>query len=200
MKIGILGGTFNPIHNGHLNLAFKIYKFLSLDKVLFMPNKIPPHKNLKNVLNENIRTDMIRIAIKNYVFFDIEDYEIKKSGISYTYESLQYLFKLYKNSELFFIIGSDSFIDFHKWKKIEEIFKVSNIVVYLREDSHKHLMVETREKYKKIYNGNIFLYFDKIINISSTDIRNKLFNREDVSNLIPKDVYDYIISNGFYKE
>lgn len=200
MKIGILGGTFNPIHNGHLNIAFKIYKFLSLDKVLFMPNKIPPHKNLKNILNESIRFDMMRIALKKYEFFEIEDYELKKDGISYTYQSLEYLHKFYENDELFFIVGSDSFIDFDKWREIGRIFKISNIVVYLREDFHKHLIIKIREKYRKLYDGNIFLYFDKIIDISSTEIRKKLSNRGDVSDLIPKEVYEYIILNGFYKE
>lgn len=200
LKIGILGGTFNPIHNGHLNIAFKIYKFLSLDKVLFMPNKIPPHKNLKNVLNENIRLDMINIAIKNYNFFEVEKYELKKFGVSYTYESLKYLSGLYKNSELFFIIGSDSFISFDKWKEIGEIFKISNIVVYLREDHHRDLIIKIREKYRKLYNGNIFFCFDKIVDISSTDIREKLFNGVDVSNLVPESLYEYIILNGFYKE
>ena len=90
-----------------------------------MPNKIPPHKNIKNVLDEKIRLDMINIAIKNYEFLDIEDYELKKDNISYTYESLEYLDRIYKGIELFFIIGSDSFLNFDKWQKIERIFRIS---------------------------------------------------------------------------
>ena len=125
MKFGIFGGTFNPIHNGHINIALKIYDKFSLDKILFMPNKIPPHKNIKNVLDEKIRLDMINIAIKNYEFLDIEDYELKKDNISYTYESLEYLDRIYKGIELFFIIGSDSFLNFDKWQKIERIFRIS---------------------------------------------------------------------------
>ena len=200
MKFGIFGGTFNPIHNGHINIALKIYDKFSLDKILFMPNKIPPHKNIKNVLDEKIRLDMINIAIKNYEFLDIEDYELKKDNISYTYESLEYLDRIYKGIELFFIIGSDSFLNFDKWQKIERIFRSSNIVVYLREEAHKDTIIKIKERYEELYKGKIYLFFDKIIDISSTEIREKIFNGDDISNLVPKCVYEYIISKGLYRE
>lgn len=198
MKLGIFGGTFNPIHNGHIGIALRIYESLSLDKILFMPNKIPPHKDLKNILDEEIRIRMISIAISEYEFFEIEDYEIKKRGISYTYESLEYLDRIYKGDELFFIIGSDSFINFDKWQKINRIFKSANLVVYLREPSHKKLVIDIKERYEKIYGGNIFLCFDDIICISSTEIREKIFRGEDFKNLIPESLYDYIISENLY--
>ena len=200
MKFGIFGGTFNPIHNGHINIALKIYDKFSLDKILFMPNKIPPHKNIKNVLDEKIRLDMINIAIKNYEFLDIEDYELKKDNISYTYESLEYLDRIYKGIELFFIIGSDSFLNFDKWQKIERIFRSSNIVVYLREEAHKDRIIKIKERYEEFYKGKIYLFFDKIIDISSTEIREKIFNGDDISNLVPKCVYEYIISKELYRE
>lgn len=200
MKFGIFGGTFNPIHNGHINIALKIYDKFSLDKILFMPNKIPPHKNIKNVLDEKIRLDMINIAIKNYEFLDIEDYELKKDNISYTYESLEYLDRIYKGIELFFIIGSDSFLNFDKWQKIERIFRSSNIVVYLRDEAHKDRIIKIKERYEELYKGKIYLFFDKIIDISSTEIREKISNGDDISNLVPKCVYEYIISKGLYRE
>ena len=200
MKFGIFGGTFNPIHNGHINIALKIYDKFSLDKILFMPNKIPPHKNIKNVLDEKIRLDMINIAIKNYEFLDVEDYELKKDNISYTYESLEYLDRIYKGIELFFIIGSDSFLNFDKWQKIERIFRSSNIVVYLRKEAHKDRIIKIKERYEELYKGKIYLFFDKIIDISSTEIREKIFNGDDISNLVPKCVYEYIISKGLYRE
>lgn len=200
MKFGIFGGTFNPIHNGHINIALKIYDKFSLDKILFMPNKIPPHKNIKNVLDEKIRLDIINIAIKNYGFFGIEDYELKKDNISYTYESLEYLDSTYKGIELFFIIGSDSFINFDKWQKIERIFRSSNIIVYLRDEAHRYSITKIKGRYEELYKGRIYLFFDKIIDISSTEIREKIFNGNDVSNLVPKCVYEYIISKRLYRE
>lgn len=200
MKFGILGGTFNPIHNGHIAIALKIYEFLSLDKVLFMPNKIPPHKDTKYILNEKIRFDMVSIAVKEYGFFDIEEYELKKDNTSYTYESLEYLDRAYKGNQLFFIIGSDSFINFNKWQKIERIFRSCNVVVYLRDESHRELIINIKAHYEKIYKAKIFLFFDNVINISSTKVREKISNKEDVSNLIPKSVYEYITSKNLYME
>ncbi len=101
MKIGVLGGTFNPIHNGHINIANKIYNEFKLEKVLFLLNKIPPHKNYIELLSDHVRLEMLRKAIKDYVYFDIEYYELKKDSISYTYESLEYLKNHFGYNELF---------------------------------------------------------------------------------------------------
>ena len=198
MKLGIFGGTFNPIHNGHIGIALKIYELLSLDRVLFMPNKIPPHKDMKNILDEEVRIDMINIAIDRYDFFGIENYEIKKDGISYTYESLEYLDRIYKGDELFFIIGSDSFINFDKWQKINRIFRSANLVVYLRDHSHKDLIIDIKKRYEKIYKGSIFLCFDDIICISSTVVREKILRGENFKNLVPESLYQYIVSKNLY--
>lgn len=116
MKIGVLGGTFNPIHNGHINIANKIYNEFKLEKVLFLLNKIPPHKNYIELLSDHVRLEMLRKAIKDYVYFDIEYYELKKDSISYTYESLEYLKNHFGYNELFFIIGSDNLINFESWR------------------------------------------------------------------------------------
>ena len=198
MKLGIFGGTFNPIHNGHLSIAFKVIKFLTLDKIFFMPNKIPPHKNKEDILDEKFRFDMLSIAIKEYECFDIECYELKNDTFSYTYKSLEYLNQLYKEHDLFFIIGSDSFVNFDKWKNIESIFKNSNIVVYLRDKTHSNLIKELKKNYEKIYNCKIYLFFGKILDISSTEIREKIFFGEDVSKLLPKKVYEYINEKNLY--
>ena len=199
MKYGILGGTFNPIHNGHINIGLKIYETLKLHKVFFMPNKIPPHKNSENILDEKIRLHMIKEAIKPYEFFSIEKCELERNEISYTFESLTYLKTLYKNHKLFFIIGSDSFLNFDKWKNIEIIFKYSNLVVYLRKDCDKTKILHIKKNYEKVYNCNIYLIFDDIINISSTEIRNKVINEESIENLVPKSVYEYITLKNLYK-
>lgn len=200
MKLGIFGGTFNPIHNGHIDIGLKIYNKLSLNKVLFMPNKIPPHKKFEEILSDKIRLSMLKEALKEYDFFDVEEYELNKNEISYTYESLEHLSKIYKDDELFFIIGSDSFLNFDSWKKIERIFKSANVVVYLRNDYHKERVFEIKENYKKLYNGKIHLVIDDIINISSTKIRDAILNGDNINNLVPKGVYEYIVSKNLYGE
>lgn len=200
MKIGIFGGTFNPIHKGHIDIMKKIYNKMFLDKVLIMPNKIPPHKDINFIVNEKHRELMVRKAIMEYDFLEFEDYELKKNDVSYTYESLLYLNEVYKEDQLFFIIGSDSFVNFYKWKNINMIFENASIVVYLRKEEHKEYVSEIKEKYEKLYKGKIHLIFDNIIDISSTEIRNKILKGEDVKNLVPKYVYEYIISKKLYRE
>lgn len=199
MRVGILGGTFNPIHNGHVDIAYKIYKYFSLDRVLFMVNKIPPHKDSHYILGSDIRINLVNIAIKGYDYFNSEDYEINKEGISYTYESLEYLKSIYFESDLFFIVGSDSFVNFNKWKNIGHIFKNAVIIVYLRENSHKDIVIKLKEYYIDIYNGRIEIFDGGIIDISSTRIRYMINNGEDISGLVNKDVYNYIIKNHLYR-
>ncbi len=198
LKLGIFGGTFNPIHNGHINIASNVYKYLSLDKVLFMPNKIPPHKNIECILNDKIRVEMIKIAINDYDFMGIEDYEIKKDGISYTYQSLEYLDRIYKGDELFSVIGSDSFINFDKWQKINRIFRSANLVVYLRDNSHKYIINDIKVRYEKTYKGKIFLLLGDVMHISSTEVRENIFNGKDIGHLVPKPLYEYIVSKKLY--
>ncbi len=200
MRIGILGGTFNPIHNGHINIALNIREFLRLDRVFFMPNKIPPHKNNEEILSEENRLHMLNLALKDYVYFDVEKFELGKNGISYTYESLEYLREIYRGSKLFFIIGSDSFMDFHKWKEIKKIFNSSNIVVYLRKESHRENIIKLKEKYEKLYKGKIYLYFGDIIMVSSTEIRKRVLSGEKINHLVPKNVEEYILLNNLYLE
>lgn len=198
LKIGILGGTFNPIHNGHVYIACKIYRDLNLDKVLFMVNNVPPHKDSSYILSSDIRLNMVNIAIKDYEDFYVEDYEVRKEGTSYTYESLEHLKSCYPKGQLFFIIGSDSFIDFYKWRNIESIFKNAIVVVYLREDSHRNKIKKLKEQYKYLYNASIEIIECDIIHISSTDIRDMVKEGCDISSLVDKDVYNYIIKNHLY--
>ncbi|EGX29122.1 nicotinate-nucleotide adenylyltransferase [Candidatus Arthromitus sp. SFB-mouse-NYU] len=200
LKIGVLGGTFNPIHNGHINIANKIYNEFKLEKVLFLLNKIPPHKNYIELLSDHVRLEMLRKAIKDYVYFDIEYYELKKDSISYTYESLEYLKNHFGYNELFFIIGSDNLINFESWKGIDRIFKSAVIVVYLRLDSHLNDVLNLKKYYEDVYNAHIKIFLGEIINLSSTEIREKIIKNENIFGLVPNDVYDYIISERLYLE
>lgn len=198
-KIGIIGGTFNPIHNGHIKLSLNIINHFSLSKVMFLPNNIPPHKDVSTIVNKEDRFVMIERGIDGYSNLEIERFEIERDKISYTYESLEYLKKVYKESELFFITGSDGFLNFDKWRYIDRIFKASNLIVYLRDTSHKDRVIKLKEKYQKLYGGKIFLYLGDVIEISSTKIRGDIISGNDVSELIPKSVYEYILSKNLYR-
>ena len=134
MKVGIIGGTFDPIHNAHLYIAYEAKEQLNLDKVIFMPAGIQPLKIDKKITSSKYRYEMVKEAIKCYEMFEVSDYEINKGGLSYTYETLEYFKNSYKNEdiELFFITGADCLMNIEKWKEVKKILSLSNMVVFMR--------------------------------------------------------------------
>ena len=195
-KIGIVGGTFNPIHLAHLYIAYEAKNQLNLDKIIFMPAGSPPHKKDEEVLEASLRYNMVCEAIKNYEDFEISNYEISKEGYSYTYETLEN-FKS-KDNELYFITGADCLMDIEKWKNPEEIFKLSKLTVFNRPGySNKNLTIQ-KEKIESKFNTNI--EFLDIINleISSTMIRKRIKEGKRVDFFLPKEVLNYIKENNIY--
>ncbi|QSF13710.1 nicotinate-nucleotide adenylyltransferase [Mycoplasma sp. Mirounga ES2805-ORL] len=164
MRIGLLGGTFDPIHKGHLEIVKKAYQDLKLDKVLIIPAATNPFKKKQKTASANDRVKMINLAIKSLdIDVDICDFEIKRGGISYTYETIRYLKHKYPNDELFFIMGSDLLPKLHKWEFVEEISHLTQLVVFKRDN--------------KLYKTNfkkfncLLLNLDKPLLESSTAIR-----------------------------
>ena len=171
-KIGIIGGTFNPIHLAHTYIAYEAKKQLDLDKVIFIPAGNPPHKKNEGVLSANLRYKMVEIAISDFEDFQISDYEIKKQGYSYTYETLRD-FKN-KDNELYFITGADCLLNIEKWKNPEGIFNLSTFVVFNRGGYDNKELIYQKDKIEKKYNTTI--KFLDIINleISSSMIRERI--------------------------
>ena len=196
-KIGIMGGTFNPIHNAHIELAYKALLQFKLDKVLFITNGNPPHKKDNSILDCRIRHKMVQIAIADYPKFEAYDYEINKNGPSYSYETLQHLRQLDKTNELYFIIGADSLHDITKWKKPRLIMELCTFLIYSRDgyDALSDLSELKKEYYLKAEFINA-----PSIDISSSDIREKLADNEDVSEYLNDEVYDFIKRNGLYRK
>ena len=129
MRIGILGGTFNPIHLGHIELARTAYRELNLDKVWFMPSKNPPHKDNDSIASETDRVNMINLAIQDYDYFEVSDIELKREGITYTSDTLEYLQEKYSEDTFYFIIGADSLINIEKWHRPDMLFRLTTFVV-----------------------------------------------------------------------
>ncbi|VYU23678.1 nicotinate-nucleotide adenylyltransferase [Clostridium tertium] len=196
MKIGIIGGTFNPIHLAHLYIAYEAKHQLELDKIIFIPAGSPPHKKDKDILEASLRYDMVYEAIKNYEDFEISDYEIEKRGLSYTFETLEH----FKNNdnELYFITGADCLMDIEKWKYPDKIFKLCNFVVFNRAGySKKNLRIQ-KEKIQQKFNTNI-TFLDIIdLEISSSIIRDRIKEGKKIDFFVPKEVLDYIIANNLY--
>lgn len=196
MKIGIIGGTFNPIHLAHLYIAYEAKCQLNLDKIIFIPTGSPPHKKDMEILEASLRYNMVYEAIKNYEDFEISDYEIEKKGLSYTFETLEH----FKNddNELYFITGADCLMDIEKWKYPEKIFRLCNFVVFNRAGySKKNLRIQ-KEKIQQKFNTNI-IFLDIIdLEISSSIIRNRIKEGKRIDFFMPREVLEYIITNNLY--
>ena len=132
-KIGIMGGTFNPIHLAHLQMASIAMEQKELDEVWFMPSKNPPHKDRQTILSEKIRSDMVRLAIKEEERFCFSDFELKRNGTTYTAETLELLRKEYPDVSWYFIMGADSFFSFSNWYHPEVIAKDAVILTVSRD-------------------------------------------------------------------
>ncbi|MDU5108808.1 MAG: nicotinate-nucleotide adenylyltransferase [Clostridium sp.] len=196
MKIGIIGGTFNPIHLAHLYIAYEAKCQLNLDKIIFIPTGSPPHKKDMEILEASLRYNMVYEAIKNYEDFEISDYEIEKKGLSYTFETLEY----FKNddNELYFITGADCLMDIEKWKYPEKIFKLCNFVVFNRAGySKKNLRIQ-KEKIQQKFNTNITFLDIIYLEISSSIIRNRIKEGKRIDFFMPREVLEYIITNNLY--
>lgn len=196
LRIGILGGTFNPIHNGHLLLAKGALEKLSLDKLIFLPTYQAKHKVS---LPEDFfsRVKMISLAIQSQDNFLVDMQEIFLRKSSYTYYSLKMLHKKYVNSILFFVIGADSYNNFHTWYRWEELFSLANFIVVNRgNEKIDNAYIDLNPNYlKSVIKLNI-----SVPDISSSEIRNLITHNEKITGLLPREVEDYIYANELYKK
>ncbi|MGG7142298.1 nicotinate-nucleotide adenylyltransferase [Clostridium nigeriense] len=195
-KIGILGGTFNPIHLAHLYIAYEAKSQLNLDKVIFIPAGNPPHKKDKKIIEASLRYNMVCEAIKNYEDFEISKYEVEKEAYSYTFETLKQ-FKT-KDNELYFITGADCLMDIEEWKSPEEIFKLSKFVVFNRAGYNKKNLRIQKDKIEKKFNTTINFLDIIDLEISSSMIRKRIDEGKRVDFFLPKEVLSYIEKNNIY--
>ena len=188
-KVGIFGGTFDPIHLGHLITAQSVREIRNLEKIIFIPAFISPHKSEAKTSSPEDRLNMIKLAIDDISFFTYSDMEINKGGVSYTVDTLRELKKKY--DELEFIIGYDNIFSFHTWKHPDEILNLAKIIVLKRKSSHPPPF---EDKY--------YLQADFVqtrgIEISATDIRERVKNGMPINFLVPTSVMEYIYSHKLY--
>lgn len=197
MKIGIMGGTFNPIHNGHIALAQKAYDDLKLDKVLFMPSGTSYLK--QNVLPAAHRVEMVKRAISKYTHFELSLIEVNRAGNTYTYETLQQLKKDNPQTEYFFIIGADSLLYMEHWKEPEIIFSLATIACTVRDDADMNV-IKAKGKELEEKGANIVYLDMPVIPISSTQIRELAKNHKSVTDLVSAEVVAYMQEEHLYEE
>ena len=193
MKIGLFGGTFDPIHNGHLIIAEWVREELQLEKIIFIPAGDPPHKQENNITSIKHRLAMVNLAIEKNEKFSLSDIEAKKAGKSYTVETLRTLQnKFSSQTNLFWIIGSDSLLDLPNWFQPDEIVRLAQIIVYPRTN---YPVNEAAVRFK-----NRVLYVDSpLIDISSTLIRDRIRQEKSVRYLLPESVLNYIRRENLYR-
>ncbi len=196
-RIGILGGTFNPVHKEHINIALMACKELSLDKLFIMPTYISPHKKNPPISAEH-RLNMLRLATENHPEIEVSDFEIQKGGKSYTYQTVEH-FKALLNGEgeIFFICGADMLVDFKTWRYPERILSACTLAVFGRQDFYADYEKE-QDYFIKTFNKK-FIRLDYVgQSDSSTKIRLYAKLGLDISGLTDKKVEDYILKNNLY--
>ena len=200
-KIGILGGTFDPIHNGHLQLAESAYNEFGLEKVIFIPTGVSYMKS--GVSQAHHRYEMCSLAISSFPYFEIDDEEIKREGNTYTFETLRYLNSKYPDAEICFIIGLDTLYSIETWKNIKEVFHNCTFLCANRLSRHSanEILLRIQELEKK-YSAKIKVLNMDVYPISSTEIRNAYNNvdQESVLCYLPKSVSKYISENHLYSQ
>ena len=196
MKLCLFSGTFNPIHNAHLRMADFVLKDFGFDKILFIPAFVPPHKSVGNVASCN-RLEMVKLAVKPYEYFQVSDVEFRLNGVSYTYLTILELQKeLGTNENFSLIIGTDAFEKIETWYEIDKLKKMVRFIVSKRHDDvdltrFDHL----RDK------GFDFVFTSlDFCDISSTEIRENVAEGKPISDLVPREVEDYIYDNGLYRK
>lgn len=198
-KTGILGGTFDPIHNGHLFMAQQAYNRLSLDEIVFMPTGMVPHKNNSYITESVHRYNMVRMAVNQFENYTVSDTEINRDGVCYTFETLKQFSCENPKDELHFIVGADSLFAIDSWKNPGEIFKYAALTVIGRRTDTCFDIEDFCKKTEEKYNGKIELLDCVGPDISSTEIREILSQGGDVSKLVPKSVIQYIKQHNLYE-
>lgn len=199
-KIGIMGGTFNPIHKGHIAIAKSAYEEYDLDRVLFLPSKNPPHKKGHTIASDKARMDMVSLAIEPYPFFSLSTAEMERSGYSYTADTLQYYKSIWPDKEYYFIIGADSLHYISAWKSPEVIFDIAHILSAPRYPITEREDFECRDALRQDFHGKIDFIHMEPVNISSHDILERKLRGMEYKSMLPDKVYEYILSCRLYSD
>lgn len=194
-----MGGTFDPIHYGHLIVAEAVRSEFKLDKILFMPVGNPPHKSNRKVTSADLRYTMTFLATMTNPYFDVSDLEINRIGYSYTIDTMMQLQKNLKDTEIYFIVGADAVHDIFTWKEPEKLFKMCEIVAVTRPGYNKEQLYLEVEQIRKDYNGKIRFFEAPSFDISSSSIRQRVNTGDTIKYMLPEEVEKYIYKLGLYK-
>lgn len=195
-RIGIFGGAFNPVHNGHICLAENYLNALSLDKILFIPTSVPPHKTAEYLAPGKDRINMLKSAVSGNDKFETTDIELMREGKSYSFDTITELKKIYPLDELFLIVGSDQFFSFQSWYRADDILSMVTVVTAARAKNEYKALLDFKSQHDNMKNTIVSNF--SVIEVSSSEIRNKIKAGADISALVPEAAADYIKENKLY--
>lgn len=196
-SVGIFGGTFNPVHNGHMHLAEMALHELKLDRLIFIPSNIPPHKSAENLCSNDDRFKMCSLAVSGIQKFQVSDYELKRSGKSYSVYTAGYFREQFPTDRIFMLIGSDMLMSFDSWYRYQDVLKMVDLAVVSRENDDRAILEKKADFLRKY--GEIKIIDSDPYVISSTEIREKIKKDEKFSCYLPEKVVQYIRLNNLYK-
>jgi nicotinate-nucleotide adenylyltransferase len=214
VRVGLFGGTFNPIHLGHLRGAVEVWETFGLDKVIWVPSAHPPHKNADALASPEDRLHMVQLAIDGTPFFEASDVEIARSGPSYTIETLEHFQRRYGGqSAIHFIVGIDAFSEITTWKSFKDLFATAHFIVMARprarlEDLEAFIRNHISEAYQRDSSTHLFRHpswrsiycFDIThLDISATETRKRINEGRSIRFLVPRAVEDFIERKGLYR-
>lgn len=201
MKIGIMGGTFDPIHKGHLMLGEYAYQQYSLDKVWFMPNGNPPHKSSETIESKSKnRVEMVRRAIAGKEYFALQLYEVENKEINYSYKTMEHFKDVYPEDEFYFIIGADSLFSLEKWVYPDRLLKTCTILAAYRDEKGTDEMMSQIQYLNEKYDADIRLLNTPNVDISSSKIREKIKEGICIQELVPEAVFEYIEEKQLFRD
>lgn len=195
----IFGGTFNPVHNGHIRLLKLVNERFGFDRIIIMPAKVPPHKDAPQLASEQHRSEMCRLAFDGMENAEVSDFEINNEGKSYSVITLRHFHKIYPDDKLYFIMGSDMLLSFEKWYCYEEILSLAALVCISRSEADTALLEPYAQKLRE-KGGEVIIIEEKPFEVSSTMLR-KMIKEKNSTNLycyLPENVVKYILDNNLY--
>jgi nicotinate-nucleotide adenylyltransferase len=220
-RIGLFGGTFDPVHRGHIETVQGVRARFLLDEVHLIPSALPPHKGTGKVTNAAHRLEMARLAVAGEIGLRVSDVELNRSGPSFTIDTVSQITKIWQNqATLFFIVGLDAFLEMDTWKSHSALFHRIAFIVMARSGkgsddlsmmhrtmacyldgkiSRGYCFSSSRSCFTHERNKPVFIYNGPPVDISATDVRQRIRNREPFDSLVPKSVADYINAKGIYR-
>lgn len=198
-RIGIMGGTFNPIHMGHLLLAEWVQDEMGLDEIWLIPNAVSYMKSEQKAAPAVDRLRMAELAAEENYHFKCLDMEIRRGGYTYSYETMEELVETYPSDEFYFIVGADCLFTLESWKCPERILRCCKIVAAVRDEASMEEMKMKKEELERRFGGEILLFSFARLSVSSTEIRERLSHGKSVRYMVPDNVLAYIQEKGLYR-